>query len=69
MDLKPLLTQRPERKMSNKTEVFSICAGAGASLFATELIEKIVITCIAMLLGATVSFFWKRYLENKFKDS
>lgn len=54
--------------MNHKTEVFSIFAGAGASLFATELVEKIIITCVAMLLGATVSFFWKRYLENNFKN-
>lgn len=54
-------------KMYHKIELFPLLFGAGASFFALELLEKIVITTLAMLVGTTISFFWKKYLENKNK--
>lgn len=51
--------------MSPKPELLSIFMGATTSIFAVELTEKIVITTLAMLVGTTISFFWRRYLENK----
>lgn len=51
--------------MNNKFEAISLFFGAGASLLAAELLEKIIITSIAMIVGTTLSFYWSRYLKNK----
>ncbi len=52
------------KKMSLKIELTAMLAGALASQFVDELIQKIVITSIAMLIGTTVAFYWKLVLER-----
>jgi len=54
------------KKMS-KPELLSIGMGAGASIFVVESLEKIIVTTLAMLVGTTASYLWRRYLENKEK--
>ena len=54
-------------KMSHKIELTGMLTGALASTFVDELIQKILITSIAMLIGTTVAFYWKIYLEKRKK--
>jgi len=54
------------KKMS-KPELLSIGMGAGATVLAVETLEKIIVTTLAMLVGTTLSFFWRRYLEKNKK--
>lgn len=55
------------KKMSNKIEILSLFIAALASQFAADLLEKIVITTAAMMVGTTCAYFWKKYLESKDK--
>ena len=54
-------------KMSHKIELMAMLTGALVSTFVDELIQKIIITSIAMLIGTTVAFYWKIYLEKRKK--
>lgn len=53
--------------MSHKIELTAMLTGAFASTFFNDLIEKIIITSIAMLIGTTVAYYWKQYLEKRNK--
>ena len=53
--------------MSYKIELTAMLAGAFASQFVDELLQKIVITSITMLIGTTVAFYWKIFLEKRKK--
>ena len=54
-------------RMSCKIELTAMLAGAFASQFVEELVQKIIITSIAMLIGTTVAFYWKIFLEKRKK--
>lgn len=54
-------------KMNHKIELMAMLTGALASTFVDELVKKIIITSIAMLIGTTVAFYWKIYLEKRKK--
>lgn len=41
--------------------------GALASTFVNDMLQKIAITTIAMLVGTTVAYYWKRFLESRKK--
>lgn len=51
--------------MTNKIELTSLIVAGIASQFATELLMKIVITAISMIIGTTIAYYWKKYLEKK----
>ena len=53
------------KKMSHKIELTTLIVAGFASQFATDLIEKIIITTVAMIVGTTFAYYWKRYLERK----
>lgn len=55
------------RKMSHKIELTTLVMAGFASQFAADLLAKIVITTIAMLVGTTVAYYWKKHLERKDK--
>lgn len=38
-----------------------------ASQFGAVLLEKIIITSVAMIIGTTFAYYWKKYLENRNK--
>ena len=54
-------------KMNHKIELMAMLTGALASTFVDELVKKIIITSIAMIIGTTVAFYWKIYLEKRKK--
>lgn len=56
-----------ETKMSHKIELSAMITGALASTFVNDLLQKIVITTVAMLIGTTVAFYWRIYLEKRKK--
>lgn len=56
-----------EIKMSHKIEVGAMITGAFASTFVNDLMQKIIITTIAMVVGTTVAYYWKKILENRKK--
>ena len=41
--------------------------GALASTFVQDLMQKIIITSIAMIIGTTLAFYWKNFLEKRKK--
>lgn len=51
--------------MSHKIELFAMIFGALASTFVSDLVQKIVITTLAMLVGTTVAYYWKIFLEKR----
>jgi len=53
------------KKMSHKIELTSLVIACFASQFATDLLEKIIITTVAMVIGTTFAYYWKKYLEYK----
>lgn len=53
--------------MSHKIELSAMITGALASTFVNDLLQKIVITTVAMLIGTTVAFYWRIYLEKRKK--
>jgi len=55
------------KKMSHKIELTTLIMAGFASQFAADLMAKIIITSIAMIVGTTVAYYWKRYLERKDK--
>jgi membrane protein DedA with SNARE-associated domain len=56
------------KKMNHKIELITLVTAGFASQFAADLLAKIVITTIAMIVGTTVAYYWKRYLERKDKE-
>ena len=56
-----------ETKMSHKIELSAMITGALASTFVNDMLQKIVITTVAMVIGTTVAYYWKRLLENRKK--
>ena len=52
------------KKMNHKIEIISLFVAGIASQFAMNLIEKIIITTVAMVIGTTVAYYWKKYLES-----
>lgn len=56
-----------ETKMSHKIELSAMITGALASTFVNDLMQKIVITTVAMVVGTTVAYYWKKILENRKK--
>lgn len=53
--------------MNHKIEIYSLFIAVFASQFAADLIEKIIITSVAMVVGTTVAYYWRKYLESKDK--
>jgi hypothetical protein len=53
-----------ETKMSHKIEVGAMITGAFASTFVNDLMQKIIITTVAMVIGTTVAYYWKILLEK-----
>lgn len=53
--------------MSSKIEILAMVTGGFASTFVNDMLQKIAITTIAMLVGTTVAFYWKIYLEKRKK--
>ena len=53
-----------ETKMSHKIELSAMITGALASTFVNDLMQKIVITTVAMVVGTTVAYYWKKFLEK-----
>ena len=58
-----------EKRMSHKIELFAMITGAFASTFVNDLMQKIIITTIAMVIGTTVAFYWKILLEKYRKNN
>ena len=52
-----------ETKMSHKIELSAMITGALASTFVNDLMQKIVITTVAMVVGTTVAYYWKRFFK------
>ena len=58
-----------ERLMiSNKYDLGCVLLGIVTSAWFTETIEKVIMTTLAMVIGTTAAFFWRRYLNKYFKD-
>lgn len=51
-----------------KLELIPLVMGAWAGIMSHELFEKVIMTSIAMVVGTTISFFWRLYLIKKRKD-
>jgi len=54
--------------MAHKIELMVPVFGLITGAFFEEAILKIVVTVIAMVLGQTVAFYWKKYLEKRKKN-
>jgi len=54
--------------MTHKISPIEWFAGLGASLLVSQVLLKILFTTLAMLIGHTAVFFWRRWLEKKFKS-
>lgn len=52
------------RKMSSKINLATIVLGGFTSGLFEEALTKIIMTCIAMLVATTVSFYWRKRLEH-----
>lgn len=57
------------KKMSHKMELTTLIMAGFASQFAADLLAKIIITTLAMVIGTTVAYYWKKHLEKKDKDN
>lgn len=53
-----------ETKMSHKIELSAMITGALASTFVNDLMQKIIITTVAMVIGTTVAYYWRILLEK-----
>ncbi len=51
--------------MNKPVEIFILFFGFFWGNFFEDLALKILFTVIAMVIGTTVSFYWKRYLIKK----
>ena len=56
-----------EKSMSHKIELSAMITGALFSTFVNDLMQKIIITTVAMVIGTTVAYYWKIFLENRKK--
>jgi hypothetical protein len=56
------------KKMNHKIELITLITAGLASQFATDLLLKTIITIITMVIGTTVAFFWKKFLESRDKN-
>tara|TARA_R110002049_G_C9177884_1_gene563244 strand:- start:3966 stop:4142 length:177 start_codon:yes stop_codon:yes gene_type:complete len=54
-------------RLISKLELIPIIAGGLTGVFFSELGTKIVITTLAMVVGTTISYYWKKYLIRKNK--
>ena len=54
--------------MSNKYDLACVLIGLVTSTWFTETIEKVLMTSLAMVVGTTIAFFWRRFLHKKFKN-
>ena len=54
--------------ISNKYDLGCVLLGVMTSTWFTETIEKVVMTTLAMVIGTTVAFFWRRYLHKYFRN-
>ena len=48
----------------NKIELISMLSAAFLSTFVMEMMEKVIITTVAMVIGTTIAYYWKRYLKS-----
>lgn len=48
----------------NKIELISMLSAAFLSTFVMEMMEKVIITSVAMVIGTTIAYFWKKYLKS-----
>lgn len=55
--------------LSNKYDLGCVLVGVISSTFATDLIEKTVVTCISMLVATTVAFYWRKHLHKRHRES
>lgn len=54
--------------ISNKYDLGCVLVGIVTSTWFTETIEKVAMTTLAMVIGTTVAFFWRRFLHKHFKN-
>jgi hypothetical protein len=52
-------------KMNHKIELFTIISAGFLSGIIADALTKIIVTVLAMLIGTTAAFYWKKYLEKK----
>jgi len=48
----------------NKIELISMFSAAFLSTFVMEMMEKVIITTVAMVIGTTIAYYWKKYLKS-----
>jgi hypothetical protein len=48
----------------NKIELISMLSAAFLSTFVIEMMEKVIITTVAMVIGTTIAYYWKKYLKS-----
>ncbi len=48
----------------NKIELISMLSAAFLSTFVMEMMEKVIITTVAMVIGTTIAYYWKKYLKQ-----
>ncbi len=48
----------------NKIELISMLSAAFLSTFVMEMMEKVIITTVAMVIGTTIAYYWKKYLKS-----
>lgn len=53
--------------MMHKIELKVMILSAFASTFAQDLVAKVIITTVAMIIGTTAAFYWRRFLEKRNK--
>ncbi len=53
--------------VTHKIELAVPLLGLVSGAFVEDAILKILVTVIAMVIGQTVAFYWKKYLEKKSK--
>lgn len=56
------------KSMSHKIEIAALILAGIASSFTQDLISKTAITIISMVIGTTVAYYWREYLEKKNKN-
>lgn len=54
--------------LGNRYDLFCLLAGVVSSAFVVEFFQKLIITCIVMLISTTIAFFWRRYLHVKMRE-
>ena len=54
--------------ISNKYDLGCVLIGIVTSTWFTETIEKVMMTSLAMVIGTTIAYFWRRFLHKYFKN-